>query len=46
MMVRMEEGRKLYPKKEEANFFDHLMRIPCAIELDEEERFPIRDVDL
>jgi prevent-host-death family protein len=46
MIVPMAEGRKLFPERERGNFFDHLMRIPEAIELADEERPRVRDVDL
>ncbi|WP_075217489.1 type II toxin-antitoxin system Phd/YefM family antitoxin [Mongoliimonas terrestris] len=46
MIVPLEEGRKLFPEKEEANFFEYLMKIPYPVELDEEERPRIRDIDL
>lgn len=46
MIVPLAEGRKLYPKKDDANFFEYLMKIPCPIELDEDERPRIRDIDL
>lgn len=46
MLVSIEEGRQLHPEAPEPNFVEHLMKIPYPVELPEEERPRVRDVDL
>lgn len=46
MLVPIEEGRRLHPEAPEPNFVEYLMTIPYPLDLPEEERPRIRDIDL
>lgn len=46
MLVPIEEGRRLHPEAPEPNFVEYLMKIPGPVDLPEDERPRIRDIDL